>query len=245
MKAERRHELRENDLAHYLSMARDYLEENGGRVGLILFAVIAAIAVTTFTVRSRAADLEDSWRRRNQLTFEGVDQGRESIRTLQSLAEASSDRHFVMTCLTDIGRHSLRLAREVPWPPDRELNEKAADAFQKLLQRFGDNPVARGLALNGLATVEENRFLLSFDGDEHKEKAREYLTRIINDSALIGTPFQKLAVNRRNKMGETFVRLRFDNPPPEPPSEELEADEAVDQADLFGAVDLADDPGQP
>jgi hypothetical protein len=245
MKAERRHELRENDLAHYLTVARDYIEENGGRIGLILFAVIGVIAVATLTVRSRAADLEDAWRRRSQLTFQGLEDGRESIRTLESLAQASSDRHFVMSCLIDIGKQSLRLAREVPWPPDQELNDKAGDAFQKLLQRFGNNPIARGVALNGLATVEENRFLLAFDGDEHKEKARDFLTQIINDTTLNGTPLQSLAINRRNRIEDTFVRIRFDNPPPEPPADALDVDEAVDEADVLGAVDFADDPNQP
>ena len=34
MKAERRHELKENDLAHALAVAREYLDDHGARIGM-------------------------------------------------------------------------------------------------------------------------------------------------------------------------------------------------------------------
>lgn len=238
MKAERRHELRENDLAHFLAVARQYLEDNGGRIGLIIFAVIAVVAVATFTMRSRAAELEDVWRRKNQLTFEDVETGRESLRALQSLAGETHDRHLAMSCLVEMGQQSLRLARQVPWPPDRELNAQAETAFKQLLDRFADNPIAVGVALSGLATVEENWFLLDRDL-AHKDKTRHYLSRIIEEPLLNGMPFQKLAIERRNKLDETFVLIRFDNPEPELPPD----DGAVDEADLVDELDESDGAG--
>lgn len=238
MKSERRHELRENDLAHFLGVAREYVDENGGRVGLVLFGIIAVFAIATFTMRSRAAELEDVWRRKNQLQFTDVETGRGSIKTLMSLAGETKDSHLAMTCLVEAGQYSLQLARDVPWPPDPELNEQAAEAFQALLQRFDKNPIAVGVALSGLATVEENRFLLDRD-ISHKAKAREYLTRIIEDTRLNGMPFQKLALDRRRTLDETFVLIQFDNPEPELPEP---TDEGVDEADPV-EVDLVDEPG--
>ncbi len=243
MKSERRHELRENDLAHYLSVARDYLDENGGRVGLVVFAVIAVVAVATFTMRSRAVELEDVWRRKNQLTFQDVETGRESLRALRSLASETTDEHLAMTCLVEGGKQALRLTREVPWPPDKELNEQAASSLGDLLSKFGDNPIAAGVALSGLATVEENRFLIDHDYS-HKDKAREYLTRIIDDPRLNGMPFQKLAIDRRKSLDDTFVLIQFDNPQPEP-APEVEPADGADQADTVNdaGVDLVGEPG--
>jgi len=237
MKSERRHELRENDLAHFLGVARGYLDENGGRVGLILFGIIAVFAIATFTMRSRAAELEDIWRRKNQLQFSDVDTGRGSLTALRSLADEAADSHLAMTCLVEAGQYALQMARDVPWPPDRDLNEQAGESFQELLRRFGKNPLAAGVALSGLATVEENRFLLDRD-PSHEDQARQYLTRIVEDARFNGMPFQKLAIDRRRNLDETFVLIRFDNPEPELP--EPSADEGVDEADPAD-VDLADE----
>ena len=121
MKSERRHELRENDLAHFLSVARDYLDENGGRVGLILFGVIAVFAIATFTMRSRAAELEDVWRRKNQLQFTEVETGRESLKSLLSLAQESGDGHLAMTCLVEAGQ-------QVTQPSDRKTSARRRKA---------------------------------------------------------------------------------------------------------------------
>jgi len=235
MKSERRHELRENDLSHFLATARDYLSENGGRVGLAVFAVIAVIAIVSFAVRSRAAASEDVWRRKTQLSFEDPKASLESIPSLRTLADESSNRAFVLSCLMDWGQQALRMAREVPWPPDKQFNDLAEEAFRRMLSQFPDNPLARGVALSGLATVEENRFLL--DGNlAHKDKAKEFLTEIINSPTLNGMPFQRLAIERRDALDETFVTIRFDNPPPPVP-------EPVDKLDdpNAPAVDRADD----
>ena len=42
MKAHRRHELRENDLVHYLYQSRDYLRKNGATLGIGISVVIIA-----------------------------------------------------------------------------------------------------------------------------------------------------------------------------------------------------------
>ena len=72
MKAERRHELKENDLAHALEVARKYLDEHGKRIGFTVVVVVAVVAGVGLTVRSRAAAGEDMRRRRGALKFDGV-----------------------------------------------------------------------------------------------------------------------------------------------------------------------------
>ena len=122
MKTERRHELKENDLAHALTVAKTYIDENGGRIGLLILIVFGALAVVTFTVRSRAAAIEDVWRRRSELKFDDVVTGKQSLESLKAMTHEVSDDRFVLDSLIDYTRQALRLAQEVPDAPDPELN---------------------------------------------------------------------------------------------------------------------------
>lgn len=228
MKAERRHELRENDLVHALSSARDYFDKNGGRLGLVVIAVIAVVGVATFTMRSRAAALEDTFRQRTNLSFEDPETGLASLEKLKEMASTTSDAGFAMTAWLDRGAQALRLTREAPAPPDPKFNGVAEDSFQQLLQRYPDNPLAAGVALSGLATVEENRFLSTGDL-KHKETARQFLQRIVDHPRLAGLPFQQNAMDRLSRIDQVFVKVELAIP--KPPAE-------------TGNVDLAD-PAAP
>ena len=108
-------------------------------------------------------------------------------------------------------------AQEVENPPDEEFNAMARRAFEHLLDRFPDSPLAIGRARCGLATVEENAFVL--DGDlSHKERALAHLRAIIDDEALSLTPFVRIAADRIETLDETFTPVTFAPPPaaPEP-----------------------------
>ncbi len=219
MKAERRHELRENDLAHALSVARDYLEQHSRQITIFAVVALALFAVVSFAMRSKAAAHEDVWRRKNALSFEGPDKGRKAVDSLLTMVGESSDQQFVLDGLLDAGRQALRLAREAPLPPDRELNNFARRAFEELLRRFPGNPLAVGVALAGMATVAENDFLLDHAA-AHKDRAEEYLTRLSTDALFNGLPFQRQALDRLKTLDETFSVIHFQ--PPQPPPESSE-----------------------
>lgn len=212
MKTERRHELKENDLGHALSVAKNYIDENGGRIGLLILIVFGTLAVITFTVRSRAAAVEDVWRRRSELTFADVEMGKQSLQSLKAMTHEVSDDRFVLDSLIDYTRHALRLAQEVPDAPDPELNNMAQSGFQEILDRFSDNPLARGIALNGLATVEQNSFIIDYSM-AHKENARNYLQRLADTKELNATPFHQLALDRIYILDSVFTELQLDSPP--------------------------------
>jgi hypothetical protein len=243
MKAERRHELRENDLVHAMEVGRDYLRDNGGRVGVVCLVVIVAAVAISFGVRSQEAAHADIFRRMDGLAFNDVETGRQSLDTLTSLIAESNDEGFALKGLLQQGRQALRLAQEVPFPPDLDLNEQAQSAFQILRTRFPDNPLATGVALNGLATVEENRF--AYDEDvSHKEKARGYLTAIVEDASLNGLAFQRIALDRLDALEGTFTVVTLAAPTLTPEElEELEAQAAEDVADETGdgETDAADE----
>lgn len=230
MKSERRHELRENDLVHYLNSVRDYLEEKGGRVAFVAITIVVVAGVAAFALRSRAAAIEDVWLRRAKLSYNEPEEGRQSLATLRELTQQVSDPKFIMDSLMDQGRQALSLAQQVPDPPDPEFNRDAQTAFQSLHEQFPDSAVAVGVALLGLATVEENAFVI--DGEmAHKDKAHELLSRIIHDAKLNGLPAQTVATKRREALDVTFSRITLASSP-EIREEELEkAEPAPDNVD--------------
>lgn len=214
MKAERRHELKENDLAHALEVARKYLDENGKRIGFAIVVVVAVVAGVGLSVRSRAAAVEDMLRRRSALKFDDPAKGRESLDALAAMTRESTDEQFVLTALLDQGEQALRLAGDVVVPPDREFNDRAKEAFEELLERFGENPLARGIAHCGLATVEENYYVLDHDL-AHKARAEGHLSAVIEDPLLNGMPFKRSALDRRNALDKIFTEVVFVYPEPE------------------------------
>jgi len=233
MKANRRHELKENDLAHALERGRDYLHENGRNVALIFLAALAVVVIATFTVRSRAVATEDAWRRKAQLLFdkEKPVEAKESLEKLIALTNTAAEESFVLSGLLDQAMQALRLAGEAATPPDPAFNEKAKVAFEQLLSRFPNNPLAVGVAHCGLATVAENRFAL--DGNPaHKNEAHRHLTAVIENKALERMPFYGLARDRRVALDDTFTRVRFD---PAPPSEPMEATGTVTRLPALSA----------
>lgn len=220
MKSERRHELRENDLIHALEQTREYVKRNSANLGLLIGAVLIVVVIATVTVRSRAATAEQAWRQRGELSFADVDKGRDSLASLASMVNASSDPEFARTGLTDQGVNALRLAQEVEDPPDHDFVETAAQAFEALLARFGDSPVAFAVAHDGLATVAENRFVLDA-ATSHKEQARTHLQAIVDNTALRGFPLHQRALERLEGLDRVFTIVRF---------AEAQDDEPVDEA---------------
>jgi len=222
MKATRRHELKENDLSQMLVAARDYLTEHGTKVGMIIFVLVVVLAVIGISVRTRGANIERDWMRMSQLTFDDPTEGKASIEKLRAMLVDAPDDNFVLSSLITLGSQSLRLAQEVPVPPDMELNQQARGAFEELLRRFGANPLAFGLAHCGLATVEENEFAVdSLPG--HKERAEAHLQAIIENPALNSLPFHRVASDRLADLDKVFTVVRFADPEiPEAVEEDVE-----------------------
>lgn len=247
MDSERRHQLRENDLAHGLTVTRDYFEQHSKQITFVALTVLVLFAVGSFVVRSRSEARSDEWRQKNELKFDDPKDGLRSIDQLLSIVKSSSDSRLVLDGLIEAGRQSLKLAQEAPFPPDRELNERARQAFDELLKHFPREPMPTGVALSGLATVEENSFVLDHNL-AHKEKAREYLTRLSSDSTFSGLPFQRIALDRLKTLDSIFVVTEFAPPPPPPPAEAAAPTDApVEGAAAPAKIEPAkvDPAGQP
>ena len=233
MDAERRHHLRENDLAHGLTVTRDFFEQHSKQITVVAVTALALFAIGSFVVRSRAESHQDIWRQKHELKYENAQQGLQSIDRLLALANETSDRRFTLDALAEAGRQALRLAKEAPFPPDRQLNERARTAFEELMRRYQHEPLAVGVALAGLATVEENAFVLDHNL-AHKEKAREYLTRLSSEAQFAGLPFQRMALDRLKNIDGVFQVTEFAPPAPSEPETPAEgqAEEQVDELEV-------------
>jgi hypothetical protein len=208
MKADRRHELHENALAHTIENFRAVLAENARTITAGITVVVAVLIVTGLVIRFRASAYEEKWRRLSQLMFDKPETARESLDTLIGLTRESNDETFSLAALLEQGRQGLLHAQKADSPPDPAFNEKARQAFEEMLRRFPNNPMAFGVAHCGLATVEENLFVLSRKSS-HKENAKRHLDAIIESSLVAGLPFQSIAVSRRNELDQTFTDLVF------------------------------------
>ncbi|MBU0718967.1 MAG: hypothetical protein KJ749_12015 [Planctomycetes bacterium] len=214
MKTERRHELKESDLAHAIDNAKTYLAEHGSRLLLVGVLVVVALLAVMITAQARTTALQDAWQRKNELNFDNVDEGRESLTTLAAIIRDVSDPAFKLASLIDQGRYALSLAQKVDDPPDAELNEVAREAFNALLARAEDSPLAFAVAHTGLATVEENAFTL--DGNRaHRDNAAQHLQAVVDYPAMQSMPFHRLAAERLASIDEVFSIVRFDTAIPE------------------------------
>ena len=230
MKADRRHELQENELAVAITQARDFLGHNARTISIAIGAVVLVAILASFAVRSRVATREDQWRRFSQLDTKTPEKAREALPTLQALAREASDESFRMTALSELGRSALRLSQESDAPPDRAMLETARDAFDQLRTRFPRSPLAVSAGHLGLATIAEDMFLLTRDENQRTE-ARRHLTAVIEDPKAATLPVYRLAVDRRNALDATLTLVAFAPPDaaaapiPTPELEPMEIDD--------------------
>lgn len=227
MKAQRRHELKENDLIHMLHEWWGYLRERGNHILLALAVVAVVFAVVSWGARSKARGVADDYVAMRDLKFTGVEDGKESLAALTGLIDASSSDPFTLDALLAKSEEALRLATSEGGDPNSELNAMAGAAFDDLLRRFPDKTIALGTAHLGLATVAENEFVL--DGNiAHRDEARRHLEAVKGNATLNATPFMTAALDRLNLLDEVFVAVKF--APPLPPEPEAKEDTSPDQA---------------
>lgn len=223
MKAQRRQELRENDLAHYIQQWVAYVQKNGSRVLTVAVALAVVVVLVWAFVQSRQKDAAEAWAKLSEIQAGDVEAMKRAVSELRALADGASSKSAELMALLRSGECALRLALLTESDAERQqYTDEAALAFERLSSRFADNMLAQGVALCGLATVEENRFAL--DGDRSRlDKARRLLEQVRDDARFNATPFKTDALARLNTLAEVFTPVTFAPPlpaPAPPPSEE-------------------------
>ncbi|MFQ5491060.1 MAG: hypothetical protein ACE5GE_10090 [Phycisphaerae bacterium] len=216
MKAARRQELKSNDLAESLEELREFLRTYGNYVfgGLVVIALVVVAYV--YNTRSAQQARLEATRQLRTLPITTDEEVRDSVQKLTSLAADAKDETVVLEALRRRAQMSIQRAHAAEdGTPSAEFLDMAAAAYQEMLDRFGSNPVDLGVALIGLATIEEDRFVLDND-PSHQAKAKSYLERVRDSEQLTGTPFQSVALDRLNALDRTFVAVALFEPPPVP-----------------------------
>lgn len=207
MKTARRQELKTNDLAQSLEDFREFLRNHGSYVVGAVVVVALVVLAYVYNTRSTQQATRDATQQMRSLPFDTDDNVRDSVKKLADLAADTKDDALVLESLRRRAQISMSRAHAAEdGTPSAEFLDLAMDAYQQILDRFGSNPVDFGMALFGLATIEEDRFVLDND-PAHKENVRGYLERVRDNEPLTGTPFQTVALERINALDRTFVTV--------------------------------------
>lgn len=221
MKTERRQELKANDLSIMLEQVSTYFKQHAIRITLIVVLVVSLVVVMVY----RSYTAEQSQR-----------QGWAAFLEAASVVPKPDDSAWVdqaigqwEAILLTHDDHALRLQTHLTLAQfcldqaidtadqqaKRGLLDQAERHFQAVRTENAEEVVAQAAVLNGLAALEEDRFLI--DGDiSHKEKAKAHLETIRNSEMFLGTPFQTGVLARLNEFDDLWQPIVLVEPPPPP-----------------------------
>ncbi|MCH7525841.1 MAG: hypothetical protein IID39_00250 [Planctomycetes bacterium] len=202
MKTERRHELKTNELGAFVLEVNDWLKGHGTLVGVAVVVVVVVVFGATYARRSQTSAQESAWRTLSQLTFDAI-QADSSFQQVDQLIAETKDPDLKMDALMRKGEGAMSLALLQSGGFHPEFLDQAESAYRTLRDEFPERAPVVGLALSGLATIEECRFVVDND-PAHRETAKGYLERLQNDALFKGTPFQTDATQRLLNLEKTF-----------------------------------------
>ena len=226
MKAERRQELKTNELAQMIEDVRRFFRNWGSYVVGGAVVIVVLIAFTVYQAKAGKQELNDAWQtlRDTQRTSFFTQSGEKrtdaeitaGFEGFQDLAAAAQDPDLVFEALAAQAMIALHLSGMGDGGVDSRYLDTAEQACNALKDRLPDNALAVATALNGLVNVQADRFVV--DGDaSRKEKAREMLETLRDDSRFANTPFQMSALERLNSLDDVFRRrVLAPAPAPEP-----------------------------
>ena len=207
MKAGRRQELRSNELAQYLEELRDFFRRYATYLMIGAVVIAAVLLVWIYQKHSTSEALTTAIKQMRAMPSSTDEEVRSSIEKLERLASESGNEAVVVQTLRRRAAMAMRRAHAAEdGKPSVEFLDLAEAAYQGVLNRFPNRSLDVGVALCGLASIEEDRFVLDSD-PAHQEAARRYLQRIRDDGQLTGTPIVSVALARLNTLDETFLPI--------------------------------------
>jgi predicted negative regulator of RcsB-dependent stress response len=186
MKAEERHELRENDLASWLQYGLwAFLKQNGSYIVLVLALAFLGYRLWAYYEQKQEIARQTAWAQLRDASATD-----NPIKTLEDVLDTSTLNPVKAQACFDLGQLYGRLAA-IPEELNRrqmsraEVLSKAYDNYAKILTLQGDEPVLAAKAHLGMASVYEDR--------AEWDKAKAEYEIITKDKLFAGTAFVDLA----------------------------------------------------
>lgn len=222
MKTQRRQDLKTNDLSVYMKQIVDYFSAHAVAIVAGAAVVLMAVAAAVYANHTATLNRELGWKAYREVVTtsaipdpENPNWATDAIDQWETLIGAFDDPTLHLRATWQLAGFCLQQFIDSDDDTFRgELLDTAERQCRAILDRDSPN-VLRAAALNGLAVIEENRYVI--DGsDLHKDRARGYLEQLRNQPEFLGTPFQAQALARLNAFDELWQPLELAPPPPEP-----------------------------
>jgi len=227
MKTQRRQQLKTNELSVYLQELTQYVRANATTIVVIGVILVVLIAAVLYRHRSTARAAELGWQDYQDVLRASAtpepgkeDWGATVIDQWEALIGSNDDPQVQARSVWGLAQFCLRQFVESDDEQVRQvLLQKAESNCRLIVDQHSSNTTLYAAALNGLAAVEENRFVLGGD-PAHKQRAKAYLEQLRDEHAFVGTPFQADALARLNEFEAVWKPLVLVEPPPPPPPAE-------------------------
>lgn len=193
MKAERRQELRTNDLAEQIEQVRTYIREHGVKIAATVIGIVVIVAATIWYTRGRENRVLEGWR-----SFANVGELSDPGARVDRLNEIAEQR--IAAGLTQAAWLAVgETARsQILNPPqntdptapavDRDWADAARTAYDNVLREFPDHLAAQGESMIALGVLAEDA--------PDAAKARQWYQRILDNPRFEDTPFASQAEYR-------------------------------------------------
>lgn len=216
MKAERRQELRTNDLAQQIDHAGDYMKQNAATLATIVIVATAVVAAGFWYMQNQKNTRMDAWAKISQRASI-IDTAAEPVDKYKAVAEENLDPALTIQAYLKTAQAAyteLGKAKAAGKEPAKNFAQIAEDAYTKVLG-MATAPLTIGQATIGLGLLAEDK------GDF--AKAKEYYKKVIDDTRFADSAIKTQAEFRYNNMDRWASAVVFAAPPP-PASQPVVAD---------------------
>ena len=207
MKAERRQELRTNELAQQIDHAGDYMKQNAATLATVVILAAAVVTGGFWFIRGKQNARMEAWGKLSQSSAM-IDSAAEPLDKYKAVADENLDPALTvqahlktgMTAYTELGK-----AKASGKEPGKNYAQIAEDAYTKALG-LATTPLTVGQAMIGLGLLAEDKGDLG--------KAKEWYQKIAADKKFDESAIKLQAQFRLENIDKWAAPIVFAVPPP-------------------------------
>lgn len=209
MKAERRQELRTNELSEQIEQVRSYVRENSTRLLATVIGIVVIVSASVWYFRGRESKVAEGWRQFQEVASATSPSDR--VDQLKAIAQQDVDSALTLQAWLAVGgiaRNEMLnpTGSAAVFDTGPDWSEIARAAYQEVLDSFPERIPPAGESMIALGTLAED------SGDF--DKARTLYEKVIGDARFDNTPFEQQAEFRLEGLDAWSVPVVF--PPPKP-----------------------------